>query len=1036
MAAKGILIGRGYIAVDLDESGAKAALEALRKDYEKALSSIQKQQKVDVDTDSAKKKIDKFADDTIQTLGKIGRTTLLAGGILSGLGLGTSALQSASNGLLGIAEAAVQASGAALVLPAAFAGIAAVGVTAFLGMQNFFTAFSSNAKEAQQALDALAPAARDVVNTIRGLHLDTFNVGIQQNLFAGLSATVKQLATDYVPLLSHGFQTLATDMNLGARTFATWLQQKSNLIDFRTTFDEIHAALNNLIPAGTAVASIIRDLVTVGASFLPGLAQGFTNIAQKLADFVSQARQSGVLRQVMAEGLAVLKQLGDVIKNVAQGIQGVFRAASTEGGSFLTVLGVIAAQFNNWANSVQGQTALSQFFQSAKQATEALVPALKSAATVIGTIIAPELASIGQTIAPALNNLIKGIGIALQAAKPGLDAFVAGFKSLVDAVSNPATAQAVGNLISAVGPILGSVLRDLGSIVTNVVVPALNALSAVLQEFPGVFEFLSVGLIAGVLGWKAFSTAIDPVTNAVKGLKAVLTGSWAADASKGIEDVATKAGSLVEKFTGSSAAGGKLVDAGIALSGVMGDVASVVPLAGLAIGGLALGAQLAADHVAQLAQESKDIGQGLAVGGTAADDAAKKLANLQEQAYNAQKALSDLIAEQGKQGGGYNPYGNGTGATIGATLQQSQAFREAQQTANDAMQALKDYQLQLGPLGLAQARVSQAQKDYNKAVSDYGPNSTTAQLAQAALGRATDDLATAQKNASDATKSATQAIKDQADATLGAVNADLAYRQSKLDLQTAQQNYTQAVKDHGAASVEAQQAELSLEQSYVRSASAARDKAEADYKGADSAGKAAAGNDAYAQAVIGMALAAGKDAPPALLDMVAGLDASQLAAFNAQNATGNFHTEVLNLPGGKTVAIAVDDQGTPIINNVVNALNAVPKVVNIALHASSDVNSTIQSVLAYVPHAGGGGVQPGSFIKVGERGPEFMFADRSAYVATAEQSRRIADGVGGNAAANSGLTGNTINVYAQTDASPDSIAASVDSRLTHRARTF
>lgn len=988
MAGKGIQIGRGYIAVDLDEKGAREALAAFRKDAEKALSTISQQRKVDADTTTARKEIDKFAKDAEKTMGAAAKWIGMAGSALSALGIGALGAHAAAGGLLQLAGSASSAlvtmSGAAAVLPAVFGAIVAVVAAATIGMNGFFDALGDG-KKAAKAYEGLAQNAKATVDAVK--QLESFGTGIQQNLFEGMADTVKTLGATYIPVLRDGLAGVATELNVGAQRFAGWLSSSKTLADTGTLFDNIRESLKRLAPAGTDFAKAMTDMAVVGSSLLPGLADSLATVVHDFARLVNNARGDGSLKEVMVDGMAAVRDLGTVVKNVFTGIMGIFKAGQGSGQGFFATLKEITGAFTEWTNSFRGQAALRDFFAGARDAAQSLIPAVRSAAEVIGSTIVPQLARIGQIAAPALEALVAGIGTMVARARPGLEAFIQGFTDMVSAVSRGG--DAIGRLISAVGSTLGPVLSVLGAIITNVVIPAINMVASVIEHNTGLFGGLILALVAGVVAWKAFGAAATLVDGAMKVLN---PAKVAGELAKAMDNVALKGGVMVESMTGSAAAGTRFAEAGSKVGKVLSSIGGALPLIG--IGVLAVGAafELSAMHAQHLADEAKNVGQGLALGGKAAQEAASKMVEYQQKVTEAQKKLNEVLS----QGGGGAVGGGRGGAALsggGYSTQYRQQIKDETKALEDAQKANQDYIDSLSPLDLAQAKAAARQKEYNQAVRDSGPESAQAASALSALKDSTADVEREQRKAADAARTHDQALAALADRALAAMNADANLKLSLLDLSTAQQAAIDTANSSTASTEDKTRANANYEITLSRVIQATRDKAMADNAGLLPAEQLAAANNAVANQVMGLVVAAGSNAPPALQALAGKMYDSQQAAIEATIATGRFQTKVLELPDGRRVVIAVDDNGSPVIDNIAAKLAALPRNIRIGIEAVESGRDLTGAFSNGVPRASGGPMTPGVLYKTSEMGPELIIPDRTSYVASTSQTRGMLNGV-------------------------------------------
>lgn len=173
----------------------------------------------------------------------------------------------------------------------------------------------------QNALDKLAPSAQAAVmafNAVTGpkspfenLHLD-----VQQRMFAGLGQTIHDVADKDFPVLRTGMDGMADAINHGAHAIGDFLTAPENAKDWEDIFTNVDTAAGNLSDTIKPILQIITDITDVGSEFLPGISSDFRDMAQRAADFIHQARESGRLKEWIQDGINAFKELWQLVKNV------------------------------------------------------------------------------------------------------------------------------------------------------------------------------------------------------------------------------------------------------------------------------------------------------------------------------------------------------------------------------------------------------------------------------------------------------------------------------------------------------------------------------------------------------------------------------------------------------------------------------------------------------------------------------------------------------------------------------------------------
>jgi hypothetical protein len=242
-------------------------------------------------------------DGLTHTTAQFTRMTLTVGAAVLKYGAMAAAVGQAVTVLGGIGQVALTASGSLLLIPAVgLAAAAAIGTLKF-GVAGFADAVKeSDPKKYAEAIKDFTPAMGEAANAAYALKPALLGVRqkVQQRLFAGLAAEVTGLAGTYLPLLRTELGKVTTGLNADAGGFAAFAREGRTVGDVGTILDATSATVGNLAKGVQA----LRDIAAVGAEFLPGFGSGLADGAQRFADFIAQARQSGQLREWLSAGLS------------------------------------------------------------------------------------------------------------------------------------------------------------------------------------------------------------------------------------------------------------------------------------------------------------------------------------------------------------------------------------------------------------------------------------------------------------------------------------------------------------------------------------------------------------------------------------------------------------------------------------------------------------------------------------------------------------------------------------------------------------
>jgi hypothetical protein len=421
--------------------------------------------------------------------------------------------------VVGAAQAAtsvINLSGALGVLP----GVVFAGVTAIAALKIGVSGFGQAIKDIGtdkfgQDLAKLAPSARDTAQAIAGIkpQLDQLKLDVQQQLFEGLGNAVRTLGSQLLPILNTGLSGMATVLNSGAQQVTAFFSAATVKNDLATAFGAAQAGVANLLQALPSVLSIFRDLGTVGAEAFANVTGGAAAAAQKVADFVARARESGALGNFITLGVAAFEELGHIIANVLS-ILNTLLGAFGGGAGILGLLFDLTNALRAFLATAQGQAAITALGQAMQQIAASAGQVFLALLQSLGQILAdhaPDIAAFAKALgddlvsainvlAPLLSGLLTAIG-----AHPELFANIAlGAIALAGALNILVPIVTVVTTLIAAGTV-GLVAAIVAAVVTAVILIILNfdkikaAVGAALDAIGQFFVFLGT-TIANAFG--------------------------------------------------------------------------------------------------------------------------------------------------------------------------------------------------------------------------------------------------------------------------------------------------------------------------------------------------------------------------------------------------------------------------------------------------------------------------------------------------------------------------------------------------------
>lgn len=416
-----------------------------------------------------------------------------------------------------------------------------------------------------EALSKLAPSAREFVLAVKALgpawsqvRLDT-----QQALFAGLGASVTELARVQLPVLRTGLAGLASEINSGVRAQIQALSSEASRSQLGALLTNAAAGLRNANAAAGPFAQTMMNLFAAGSNYLPVFGTWVATITQRFNDFINGAIADGRFDQWVQTGVAGLRAIGSTLANLGGIISGVFKAAAAAGEGALAPMGAVLQQLNAFVNSTDGQQALTTFFSAMQAGLAAILPVVLSLAQTFGTVFMPMVAQLLQAAAPGLQGFVNGLRSALESLAPHMPALGQAIGQLASSFGNflANAAPVVGLLIDVLAPYLPQIVGGiLGMMAISKVVSVFQLFQPVLGLVTKLVPMLTRGLL-GFLGpvgiaigvvtllWGAFKLAYDHIGwfhDAVDKVVAMLKAGFA----RAIENAKTRIGALGEKFNG------------------------------------------------------------------------------------------------------------------------------------------------------------------------------------------------------------------------------------------------------------------------------------------------------------------------------------------------------------------------------------------------------------------------------------------------------------------------------------------------------
>lgn len=330
----------------------------------------------------------------------------------------------AGSTLVELAGIAASASQSLWLLPGALGAVGTAFGTLKLATAGLDDVFEDmgDPKKFAEALRSVSPAAQDFALSINHIMpaLRNLQSATQDALFQGVGQQLNQLANTYLPTLQQATTGVADSFNEMFSGVTDQLLTGETQATVQVFLSNVNAAFQQLAPAAAPLTRALTDIMAVGSSFLPDIAQAATNAANAFAQFISEARASGDLQRWLSEGLDTLQQLGSIAWELGR----AFMSLAPMGRDILpsiamvledisTIMPVISAAavalgptFGLWASEIKRAGAAFDAIKGIAQSVgNAVIPILNKIGEAINAMLAPVRAAID------VANLVPGVSI-------------------------------------------------------------------------------------------------------------------------------------------------------------------------------------------------------------------------------------------------------------------------------------------------------------------------------------------------------------------------------------------------------------------------------------------------------------------------------------------------------------------------------------------------------------------------------------------------------------------------------------------------
>lgn len=335
-----------------------------------------------------------------------------------------------------------------------------------------FAKLSPNAQDFVRKMQALGPAWTDL------------RKAVQDRLFAGLGDDVTKLANAQLPVLKNGLEIIAFLLNNGVREAIGVFSTPQATSDFAFTLNNFALMYQGIAQSFAPLSKAFIDVVTVGSEFMPRLGAWIKRNADEFAAFTERTRADGSMQAFFDRSIEMAKQLGRILANVGVTLNNFFSAGAETGGGFLDTIETITLELRQFTESVEGQTAMREFFVGVGEAVRTLAPIIKVIAQLFFETLGPALTDLVTAAGPGLVLMFQGLSDGLRALSP---------------IMTP-----LGETLGYLFTLLGDVFQDLGPILKDTLAALLPAVAPLGDLIASVIKALMpflplIGQIVGQL---------------------------------------------------------------------------------------------------------------------------------------------------------------------------------------------------------------------------------------------------------------------------------------------------------------------------------------------------------------------------------------------------------------------------------------------------------------------------------------------------------------------------------------------------------
>ncbi|MFD8527806.1 hypothetical protein ACFV0L_10400 [Streptosporangium canum] len=224
---------------------------------------------------------------------------------------------------------------------------------------------SVQAQNAEIALSKLSPAGRSFVLFLHDELIPEIT-GVQhsiQEAFLPPLQEALQRSSGLLDVFKEKFTSTATVFGDFALDFSEWLNTDESKNKIGRILDSNNRIFEKLGDAAIRFSDGLLTLTAGSGPFLERMADLVDRLAAKFAAMMQEADKSGRLQEFFGRVGDTIERLLSIAGDLGRGLFGVLEAAYPPGKRLLDLIGKNVEEFANWANSIEGQDQLRQWFE-------------------------------------------------------------------------------------------------------------------------------------------------------------------------------------------------------------------------------------------------------------------------------------------------------------------------------------------------------------------------------------------------------------------------------------------------------------------------------------------------------------------------------------------------------------------------------------------------------------------------------------------------------------------------------------------------